>query len=310
MTPTAIAATTLSSVFWSLFDFSRKKLAARLEPVPVVIWLMLLQTPIFVPFMFTEAWTLPPAEYYVPAIASLLLNIFANVLFVLSMRLAPLSLAVPMLSLGPVFSATAGFLLLGEEVSVRQLIGIAIVVVSAFALGRAGARAEAAKSADLPKSRGLSQVGRGLVMMTAVAALWSTTPVLDKICLRTVASSEHAFLQCLAIALCLMAWTGWRSRGANDSGTTSTSLQAVVRLSQLRENALWLGGATVVAAAALLTQFWAIQLVAVGIFESLKRAVGMLSALILGLVFLNEPVTLPKALAIGGMAVGVFILLA
>lgn len=290
MSPTAILATSLSSVAWSLFDFSRKKLAAKFEPIPVVIWLMLLQTPLFFLFLASERWIVAPAPYWLPAAASILLNAIANVCFIFAVQLAPLSLAIPMLSLGPVFSVLAGFGLLGEAVSTRQLGGIAVIVASAYALGRAGALHGRREQGD-------GRIAKGLLLMTLVAALWSTTPVLDKICLQYVPASEHGFLQCLSVALILLGLN--RAKGKNN-----------IRLSQLKTGALWFGIAVFVAWAALMTQFWAIQLVTVGIFESLKRAIGMFSALLLGLVFFNEPVTRGKALAIVAMAAGVFILLA
>jgi drug/metabolite transporter (DMT)-like permease len=294
---TAIIATALSSVLWSLFDFSRKKLAGNLAPIPVVIWLMLLQTPIFLLFLINEQWTLPPSSYWLPALASLLLNSLANVSFIFALRMAPLSLAVPMLSLGPVFSSIAGFVLLGESTSGRQICGIAVIVLSAFALGRSGARRESSSQ----------NVSRGLLLMAMVAAFWSTTPALDKMCLQSVAPSEHAFLQCLAVAASLVLWLRLRLRRGSRGGAMDDAQK--ISFSQVQTSARWFAVAVIVASGALLSQFWAIQLVSVGMFEALKRAIGMVVALLLGVFILKESVTRGKVLAIAAMAGGVFILL-
>lgn len=295
MTIGVIAATAASSVCWALFDFSRKKIAGRFEPVPVVIWLMVVQVPVFAAAGLSEIWIFPESRYWLPALASTLLNCLANVFFIESIRLAPLSLAIPILSLGPVFSLIGAFLMLGEQASVRQLFGIVIIVLAAFGLGRMGSR-DAKLSRENPRESG--KVGLGLLLMALVAALWSTTPVLDKICMRSMPASEHGFLQCLSVALALFVWLRIRSRAA-------LSMSDLKRTGTVR----WFLISGVVASIALLSQLWAIQEIPVGIFEALKRAYGMMSALLLGFLFLDESITKLKAIVVLVMVIGVFVLL-
>ena len=159
-----------SSMGWSLFDMSRKRLAADLAPVPVVIGLMALQTPLYAIAGIFEAWQIPLSSYWLPALASIVVNCLANVWFVESVRLAPFSLAVPILSLAPVFTSLGGFLFLDEPTTLRQSLGILIIVGSTFALARQGHSGEAGERAQ--------SVRKGLILMALVALLWASTPVL------------------------------------------------------------------------------------------------------------------------------------
>lgn len=279
----------LSSVTWALLDFSRKKLVEKMDPVPVVVWLMAFQVPLFLSLAAFETWRAPQAGYWLPAMASIILNCLANVCFVEGLMLAPLSLAIPMLSLTPVFTAVGAFVLLGEPTTPRQAIGIAIIVASAFWLGRSGAPSE---------GHGLDpkQVRKGMLLTTFVALLWATTPVLDKLCLRTMPASEHAFFQCLGVVIVLWGWLKIRN--------------ARLPFVQLKSSFGWFLFAVGVAALALITQFWSIRHVPVGMFEALKRSVGLLMALSLGYVFFKEAITRIKVAMLVVMGIGIFVLLA
>lgn len=274
---------------------SRKKLAVTLSPIPVVVWLMLFQTPVFAAFAVTEVWSAPSAEYWPSALGSILLNCIANVLFVISVSLAPLSLAVPILSLTPVFSALGAFLLLNEPTTLRQAIGIAIIVASTFALGRGGVKTKTSENSE-DEVTDPAQARRGMTLMGIVALLWATTPVLDKIGLREVPSSQHAFMQCLGVAAILSVWLLVKRRG--------------FEFARVRGSFIWFSIAVFAAAAALGFQLWSIQYVPVGIFEALKRSVGLLAALSFGYIFFKEPITRQKTFIVAVMGVGIFILLA
>ena len=53
------------------------------------------------------------------------------------------------------------------------------------------------------------------------------------------------------------------------------------------------------------SQLVAYQLTLVGVVESLKRVIGLLSALLLGAILLHEPLTKPKLVGIALMIIGV-----
>jgi drug/metabolite transporter (DMT)-like permease len=278
----------LSSLCWSLSDMSRKKLAGNVDPVVVVIWLMLLQAPLFAMFLFREQWSLPGGAYWLPAFGSIVMNAVANVLFIESVALAPLSMAIPVLALAPVFSVLSGWLLLSETTTLRQMIGITVVVCAIFMLGRVGIGKDS--SLDPKKVR------KGMWIMAFVGFLFAVAPTLDKICLRMAPSSEHAFLQCVAIAALLIGWQFARR------------LKGSVK--DLVPNRKWFLMATTFATIALLTQLWAIQGAPMGLFESLKRSIGLLLSLIFGFIFFGEAIRPIKAALVVVMGIGLFILLA
>ncbi len=279
----------VSSLSWSLFDMSRKRLSSSVSPAAAVVWLMLLQAPLFAGVALIEPWTHPSSSYWWPALASLTLNLLGNIWFIQAVRLAPLSLAVPVLSLTPVFSTLGGFLLLGEKTSARQALGIVIIVASTFFLGRASSRAH-------PSVEERSRVVKGLALMAVVAFLFAVTPVFDKICLESLPSSQHAFIQSIASAAVLASVLKVRRQPLDLKGALS--------------NGVWLATAVGFAALALFTQLWSIREVPVGHFDALKRSFGLIAALGLGLMVFKEPLTKAKIIAVVAIGIGIFILLA
>ena len=284
---TVLCTIAISSLSWSLFDMSRKKLASHIAPIPAVAWLMFLQAPLFAAFGVLEIWVLPSGGYWAPALASLLLNGLANILFIESVRLAPLSLAIPMLSLGPVFTSLGGWLVLGEHLAAQQAVGIVIIVAATFALGQSGARGV--------KGEDASTVRKGIGLMAGVAALWALTPVVDKIGLQGVPVTEHAALQCFGIAALLAIWVQVKGGGVGPK--------------VVRANLKWFAIAVVFAALALGSQFVSIQGVPVGIFESLKRSSGLLLSLAFGFFAFREPITKSKLAFVALMGLGIAVLL-
>ncbi len=63
--------------------------------------------------LYDQTWV-TDQRYWPPAVASMTMNALANVLFMRSVQLSPLSRTVPFLSLTPVISALAAMPLLGE----------------------------------------------------------------------------------------------------------------------------------------------------------------------------------------------------
>ena len=284
------ASIAVSSLSWSFFDLSRKKLAVDLAPVPVVAWLTLFQGLVFLALSAADVWRVPVASYWAPLVASVALNAFSNIWFVESVSLAPFSLAIPILSLTPVFSSLGGLLLLGESLTERQAIGLLIVVLATLAIGYFGT-VNAGREVREP-----AKVRRGLFLMAVVALLFALTPVVDKLCLRALpVLNEHGALQSLATAACWFGWTAWRGGG--------------VAFSQIRARGVWFVVAILFASAAVYFQFWSIQFISVGIFEALKRSFGLVTALVLGTFVFREPFSWIKLILVCAMGAGIFVLL-
>lgn len=289
MTPSIFLQLLVSSFSWTGFDLARKGLSARLPANEAVILLMFVQVPIFFALAFWEGFTISEVAYWPPAIASIILNVFANVLFLESLRRAPVSIAIPMLSFTPVFSSLSSWLLLGESLLWLQGLGIFVIVGSTYIV----------QSPDIQdKLEDRKELRLGLLLMIVVALLWSITPVADKICIRYTSPSMHAGVQCLFIGLILLIRFCFDSKPATDS-----------LWSMAKRNRKLLLVAGIAACSALFFQLLVIRNYEVALFEALKRSFGLIGALAGGLIFFQESLTRKKALGTIGLGLGILLVL-
>src|SRR5262245_43213800 len=102
---TAILLVLASSLAWAALDLCRKVLADRMAALPLLFFMTLFAAPIFAlwgSFAAERPWVHDSA-YWWPALASVALNIAANLLYLRAVRLSPYSQMVPLLALTPVF---------------------------------------------------------------------------------------------------------------------------------------------------------------------------------------------------------------
>ncbi len=286
-----------SSVSSSGFDLSRKLLARDLRPLPMVCLLTLASAPLFaLAVAFGGGVRIAPA-YFAPALGSLVLNIVANLAFVESVRIAPLSLTVPLLSLTPAFTTLLGFLVLGERPPATAWLGVLLVVAGAFwlhvsapAAGPPGGEGAATPPGGRGRLASLAlQPGAWLMALTAF--LWSLTIPLDKLAIGHASAPFHGFFLTAGGAL-----------------GTFAILAAGHRLAELRG----IRGAWAPFVAALVAstldlgfQLAAIHVLLVSVVETLKRGLGNLLAVLLGRLVFGEALTWAKLAAAVLMAGGV-----
>jgi len=271
-----------SSLAWSAHDVSRKLLVGRVRPVPLAFLLTAAAAPLFAVWTAYDGMPAVQPGYALPAVASVLLNIAANLMFFAALRVAALSVIIPLLSLTPVFTALLGIPMLGEVPTPLQWLGIVLVVAGAFAL-------------NLPEGKAAWRWEPGAALMTAVALLWSLTVPLDKMSMARASAPFHATVLCGGVAAGVFVVLLWQRR-----------LGELAGLRQVRGAFAF---ALVTSLLALGLQLLAIQQVWVGLMETLKRGIGNVSAVILGRAVFGEPVTLRKLLAVGLMAAGVGLIL-
>ena len=291
MSLAALVITVLCALFWAVFDAQRKGLVRHINPIAVTAALAIGQTPLFVAWVAWDGQTVIEPGYWLPAAGVLVANVLASVLFFEAVRSSPLSATVPLLSFTPVFSALFAAVALDELLSGRQWGGIALVVAGAFVLN--------ARSADLRHPAALIRAmgrERGSLLMVTVAALWSGTTVLDKVAMRHTSVANHAALQVLILAVLLVAWLASRGRAGE--------LRAVGKCKRL------FGLALVIGAVALALQLTAVQIAHVGLVEAVKRAFGVMAAVVVGRLVFGEEVTAIKAVGAVGIAAGVCLVLA
>jgi drug/metabolite transporter (DMT)-like permease len=278
------------------FDLMRKLLGRRLAPVPMVVLLAAGSVPLFALALWAQGGSPLTAGYFVPALGSVVLNLGANLAFLQSLRLAPLSATVPLLSLTPAFTAVLGVPLLGEVPRTQACLGVVLVTAGAFWLSYrrptapavAGAATAGAASGQAPTPPGARQ---GVWLMAAAACLWSVTIPLDKLAVQRASPAFHG--------LFLTAGIGLGAFGA---------LSGRRRLSELAG----LRGSWILYCLALLTstlalgfQLLALKVVLVSVMETLKRGIGNLAALALGRLVFAEPVGWRQLGAALLMALGV-----
>jgi drug/metabolite transporter (DMT)-like permease len=238
------------------------------------------------------AWALLSSQtqispgYVLPGVATVVLNVIANVLFLQAVRVSPLSLTIPFLSLTPVFSTLLAGLALGEQPDRTEAAGILLVVLGAFLVNL---------RRDRPSPLMALRREPGSLIMAGVALVWSLTAVLDKRALAFAAVPMHAAIQSAGVAALLVLLLAARRR-----------LPELVHVRLVpRTYAL----ALVAAALGLGLQFVALRLTLVGLVEALKRAIGMFFAIAVGRLVFEEPVTAGKLAGVLLMSTGVALIL-
>jgi len=275
------------SLGWAGFDLLRKLLVREIPPVALVFLLTVGSAPLFLAWAVAQGPKMPGPGYWVPAIGSVILNIVANLLFLQGMRIAPISVTVPLLSLTPVFATLLAIPLLGERPNSGHVLGIFLVVGGAIVLHwRTGDKEETDRRQGSLK---------GALMVALTAFLWSLTIPLDKMAVERGNAPFHGIVLTAGVAVGVLAVLVFQ-RGLGDLGT-------VRRVPGIYALAL------VVSTLALALQLLALPQVFVGTVETLKRGIGNVAALVSGRVFFHEPVTLRKLWAVVVMAVGVALIL-
>jgi drug/metabolite transporter (DMT)-like permease len=282
---TGFALGVASALCWSALDAVRKMLVAKASPTSLVVFLLVGQVPFLALWAIWDGTWIRDSAYWPFALASMGMNALANVLFMRSVQLSPLSRTVPFLSLTPVFSALVAIPLLGEVPGPMHWSGIVLVVLGALVL-----------NGDLGDSwwRSLS-LEKGGPYMIAVAALWAFSTALDKRALPHASPASHAFVLTLGGAVILVSWILSR-RSQAELGAVFRAPKGLL--------ASMLGFA--VAAVAL--QLLALQTLWVAVLETLKRAIGVLGSVLLGRAIFLEPVTVRKLIAGALMIAGTSLL--
>ena len=322
-------------ILWSAHDASRKLLVAQIRPLALLV---LLAGGAALPF---AAWlaidptqaTPPRPGYLLPAAISVALNVAANLALLRGMRLAPLSLAVPLLSLTPVFTTLVAIPLLGERPSIPDSCGILLVVLGAVFLGSdlgsgpveavsqgSSEQALASPSADLAGSGAQRSAGarlrssspqkaragtlgdrlhrphaQGAAWMAFTALAWSVTPPLDKLALDRSSTPFHAFILTAGVAVIVLFILIALGR--------ARELAGVARVPGI------FAFAVISSTLALALQLLAFQGLWVGIVETLKRGIGNVMALILGRTLFGERAGWRAFGAVLAMAAGVALIL-
>jgi drug/metabolite transporter (DMT)-like permease len=273
-------------------DYLRKVVDA--PPLQIVFVFIALQIPV----LAISAWaagdfaggSFITADYWLPGLADVAAGIGANVLYLLALRRSPFSLMVPLLALIPGVTLILSGLLLGEWPSGRQATGIVIVVAGLFTLYSAAGTTGAGLFAPLMSAVHNLRREPGARLMAGVVILWSTTPALDKLCVAQATVSLHGLIQVSVISALLALWLALRQ------GLGAFRVTAKARKPLLAAGLL--GGA------GYILQLAAYQMMLVAAVELIRRVSGILGALVVGRLALNEPLSPAKIAGVLIIAAG------
>lgn len=286
ITGIGLALTLVGALAWALFDALRKRLAREVSPVYLGLLLSLVQAPLLALWAATREPFGLPVACLPPLAASALLNGLAVVLFLDALRLAPMSLLIPLLSFTPVISTTLAWIFRGQTPGLTQYAGAALVILGAGVL-RLGSGSWGGLGATLREP--------GVRRMLGVAFLWSCTSVLDQTAVMRGAGAWYAPVVTAAVAILMLLWTALR-------GQVQAFLQSA---RPLAARPLLAGLAVVIGAGALAVQIEAFRWAPVGFIEVVKRGTGMASAVLLGRFVFSEPLNARKVVAVVLLTLGV-----
>ena len=279
-----------STLAWSGFDVIRKHLVMSMPIEVLAFWISLAQLPGYLLWALLEGNFRVEQEYWLPAFASVVLNLAANFLFLISVQRGALSVTVPVLSFTPVFAAILAGPLLGEHLVLSQWWGVGIVTVSSLFLTASPSLVRT------PLQLFTSFAGSpGVPQMLGVALLWAASPIFDKLALRGAAVPIHGAVLALTGAVGMGLLVLFKGQGA--------------QLKLNRPTSFWIAAGGLTNIAALGLQLVSITTMVVSVFEAFKRASGVLLALILGALFFHERISRSRAFAAVFIASGVILVL-
>jgi drug/metabolite transporter (DMT)-like permease len=293
-----------SALCWTVLDISRKHIVSKMSASFALVGLMLAQIPFVLPFMTVAEFGAAPepqtpvtavifadfpalsSTYLLLAAGSVALNLVANWLFLRGMQISPLSLTTPYLAFTPVFTALIAFLFLGQSVTAWGIAGILVVCVGAFCLnpGRK-------EDGPLAPIKAL-WTERGSFYVLIVAVLWSITPVLDKTAADLTSPMWHTLALAAGTGAGFLVWLLVRR-----------STEKMWEEFKIMPLFLLVGGFLLVAA--LVLQFASYAYIEIAYVETLKRALGVIGAMVAGYFVFGEKDIARRFLGAAVMVAGV-----
>lgn len=198
MTPLWLILTVLSAFFLGTSDALTKKAVAGHNEY-LVTWLKLLPSlPLFLlPLILMPKPVVKP-EFYPCIMAALPLETLTIFLYTKALKVSPLNLTLPFLSLTPLLLMVIPFLLLGERITPFGAAGIVLIAAGSYLLNlRRGEGDALAPLRALVKEKGSRY-------MILIAAIYSITSTLGK---RAIAASSPVFFASVYLPLLVLAIT-------------------------------------------------------------------------------------------------------
>jgi len=285
----AIFLTVVCGLGFAASDYYRKKALINNSPQIVLLLFILVQVPILASWMIINGGMNLTIDYWPVGILVALVGLFANLFFLFSLRENPISMTIPILGLVPVLTVIFGSLVIKEMPSNQQLIGI---ILSTF-----GLTIIYSPDKNFNPLLGIKRLflNSGTRYMFVVALLWALAGPLDKICMINSSPATHGFIQTMLISTTLIVYL------------TATDKRTLLNINYNKITPALI--AAICASIAYGCQLIAYQNTYVSLVEIIKRAIGFLSAIIIGYLFFKEPLTKSKFLGVIFILCGIYLII-
>jgi len=261
-----IAFALLTALFRSLTDVAGKKGMNKLTPYTVAWGMYLFSLPLLgVALLFVPMPELGE-QFWWALLAGSLLNTLANILYLKAIKLADLSLTVPLVTFTPLFMLLTSPLIIGEFPSPWGIVGILLIVGGSYSLNLQ-ARSQGMLA---PFSALLREKGARLMLL--VAFIWSLSSNFDKMGILNSSALYWAFFVNLGITIGI---------------TPLMFLKEPDALRQIGRNVRKLSVVGIFNGATILLQMVAVSLTLVAYVIAIKRSSAVISVLF-GKIFFGE----------------------
>ncbi len=177
----------------------------------LIAWLRLIVT---LPFLIIILLFIPVPvidnTFYIAFSLSIPLEILATFMYIRALRISPMSLTLPLLSLTPVFLIFVPKLLIGERVSSQGAIGVIMIGLGGYVLN-----IKSISDGILEPVKALTKE-RGSLLMAGVAFIYSITSTLGKIAINHSSALFFGTTYFIALTLIMSPICIWKVR--NESG--------------------------------------------------------------------------------------------
>ena len=258
----------LSAIGDALRDFSAKKVLTKNNSILFTWLIFAIPLPIIYLVDFISGVPTPAPGFYSAIFTAVPLEILAQFLYMQALRLSPLSIVAPLLSLTPVFMLVVPYLIIGEKIGLVSGAGVLLIAAGAYVLN-----AGAIRKGIMEPFRALFR-DRGALCMCAVALLFSFTATLSKKAI-TLSSPVHYmafYWTCLVIGMMPMVFRTYRGRWHQ------ADMKATVRVAVIP---------ALIFVSAVFAAAYGMSLTKVTYVNTVKRLSALFSILLAG-VFLKE----------------------
>ncbi|MBA4348403.1 MAG: hypothetical protein C0415_00215 [Thermodesulfovibrio sp.] len=235
----------------------------------LIAWLRLLLS---LPFLFIALLFVPipqiNRDFYIASACALPLEVIAMILYIKALKISPLSLTMPFLSLTPLFLIVVAYILLGEKLTFLGGIGVLFIVAGSYTLNIK----EAKKGVFEPFAAIKKE--KGSIFMIIVAIIYSVTASL---CKKAIENSSPVFFAVTYITVLVIIFTPIVMYKSKDE------LQMVFRKGAIKKSIL----PGIFHAIMLISSLIAVSLTNVAYMISVKR-LSLLISIFYGYMFFRE----------------------